>query len=183
MQELTADLFISLDGFAKGVDAEPFFGYAGPELDGWIRQALDEFHAIVMGRKTYEALAGFSATATDEMSVKMTATPKLVFSATLHEPPIWNNTRIVRGDLEDEIVRLKRGATGPIRTIGSLMLVKTLMQLGLVDRLRLMLFPVLLGSSGREPFSDGYPGIRLELLKTSTLDSRLTLLEYRPLPQ
>jgi hypothetical protein len=76
MRELTADLFISLDGFASGVDQPAYFGYFGQELGSWVREHLDQPQVILMGRVTYEALAGISASANDEASVKMTATPQ-----------------------------------------------------------------------------------------------------------
>src|SRR5208283_3091170 len=96
MRELTADLFISLDGFAAGMDQPPYFGYYGPELGRWVRDHLDEPQVIIMGRVTYEALAGFSASATDEISVRISALPKLVFSGTLEGPLTWKNTHLVK---------------------------------------------------------------------------------------
>jgi dihydrofolate reductase len=57
MAELTADLFVSLEGFAAGIDVGPYFGYSGPELDSWVREHLDQPQVIVMGRVTYEVLA------------------------------------------------------------------------------------------------------------------------------
>lgn len=83
MRELTADLFISLDGFASGVDQAPYFGYFGQDLGNWVRDHLDQPQLIIMGRATYVALARFSASATDEVSVRMSGLPKLVFSSTL----------------------------------------------------------------------------------------------------
>jgi dihydrofolate reductase len=180
MTELTADLFITLDGFASGVDVGPYFGYFGPELEGWVRTALDQPQVLVMGRVTYEALAGFSASATDEVSVKMSDLPKLVFSSTLQEPLAWRNTTLVKGDLAEEVCSLKQQAEDPLRSIGSLALVRNMMQLGLIDRLRLMIFPLILGSDGREPIFADYSRTGLELIDSKVLDSRLILLEYRP---
>jgi dihydrofolate reductase len=182
MRQLIADLFISLDGFASGVDQPAYFGYFGKELGSWVRAHLEEPQVIMMGRRTYEALAGFSASATDEASLRMSELPKLVFSATLEGPLAWKNTRLLRGAVADEVSTLKQSPGDPLRSIGSISLVKNMMQLGLVDRLRLMVFPVILGSAGREPIYAGYSQTRLELIQTKVLDSRLTLLEYRPLP-
>ncbi len=181
MRQLTADLFISLDGFASGVNQPAYFGYFGPNLADWVRDNLDQPQVLIMGRATYVALAQFSASATDDLSVRMTSLPKLVFSSTLKEPPAWENTRLLNGAVADEIRSLKQQPGDPLRSIGSISLVKSMMQLGLVDRLRLIVFPIILGSAGREPIFAGYPQGSLELIDTKVLDSRLILLEYRPI--
>jgi len=181
MRELTADLFISLDGFASGVNQPPYFGYFCQELGHWVRDHLDEPQVIIMGRITYEALARFSPSATDPVSLRMSNLPKLVFSTTLQEPLPWKNTQLLKGNVADEIRALKRQHGDPLRSIGSISLVKSMMQLGLVDRLRLMIFPVILGSVGKEPIYSGYDLAHLKLMNTKVLDSRLMLMEYRPI--
>ena len=180
MRELIADLFISLDGFAAGVNQPAYFGYFGQELGGWVRDHLAEPQAMLMGRVTYETLTRFSASATDDLSRRMAELPKIIFSSTLQEPLVWKNTRVLRGDAAEEIKALKQQPGGPLRTIGSISLVKSLMQQGLVDRLRLMVFPLILGSAGREPIFANYLHTRLDLAQTRVLDSRLVLMEYRP---
>jgi hypothetical protein len=89
MRELTADLFISLDGFASGVDQPPYFGYFGPDLESWVRDHLAPPQFIIMGRVTYQALAQFVPSATDEVSIRMNTLPRLVFSSTLKETLGW----------------------------------------------------------------------------------------------
>jgi dihydrofolate reductase len=178
MAALTADLFVSLDGFAAGGDAA-FFGYPGPELDCWVRDAVGQPQLLIMGRVTYEALAEISSSATDEASTRMTELPKAVVSNTLTEPLAWNNTRLVRGGLE-AVRALKQQSGDRLRSIGSLSLVRGMVRLGLVDRLRIMTFPLTLGEAGREPALAGYPRAALELVATRVLDSRLVLVEYRP---
>ena len=180
MRELTADLFISLDGFASGVNQPPYFGYFGRELGDWVRDHLDEPQVIIMGRVTYEALARFAPSATDPVSLRMSDLPKLVVSTSLQEPLSWKNTRLLKGNVVDDITALKLQHGDPLRSIGSISLVRSMMQLGLVDRLRLMIFPVILGSVGREPIFSGYGLAHLELMDTKVLDSRLVLLEYQP---
>ena len=182
MRELTADLFISLDGFASGVNQPAFFGYFGQELEKWVRDHLNQPQIMIMGRVTYQALAGLSASGSDETSLRMSSLPKLVFSSTLEEPLVWKNTRVLKGDLAEGIRALKKEGGDPIRSIGSITLVRHMMQLGLVDRFRLMVFPLLLGDAGREPIYVGYAQTGLELLDTKVLDSRIILLEYRPVP-
>jgi dihydrofolate reductase len=180
MRELCADLFISLDGYASGVDEAAYFGYFGPDLGNWVQENLNERHVIIMGRVTYEALARFSASATDEVSVRMGALPKIVCSSTLQEPLAWKNTRLLKGAVSDEIRNLKQQEGDPLRCIGSIRLVKSLVKLGLMDRLRLMVFPLILGQSGKEPIYADYPRLPLEFIHTKVLDSRIVLLEYRP---
>jgi dihydrofolate reductase len=180
MRELTADLFVSLDGFAAGVDAGAYFGYFGPELGDWIRTEPDRPQVILMGRVTYEVLSGF-ASAADEASARTNDLPKVVYSNTLQEPLAWNNTSLLRGDLAEAIGSLKRQPGDPLRSMGSITLVRSMMlRLGLVDRLRLVVFPLILGSAGREPALAGHPKTGLELTESRVLDSRLVVLEYRP---
>ncbi len=125
MRELTADLLISLDGFASGADQPAFFGYFGPELGNWISEHLNQPQVIIMRRLTYQALAGFSAPASDEPSQGMTRLRKLVFSRTLQEPLDWKNTLVISGSAEDEIRMFKQQPGDPLRSIGSIKLVKS----------------------------------------------------------
>ena len=97
MRELIADLFISLDGFASGTDDAAYFGYFGQDLGNWVREHLDERQVILMGRVTYEALARFAVSATDEVSARMRRLPKLVYSNTLCEPLAWSNHAFDKG--------------------------------------------------------------------------------------
>ena len=154
MRLLTADLFVTLDGFAAAQGAGPFFGYAGPGLDRWIRDRLDEPQLIVMGRVTYEALSAMSATATDPSSARMNELPKAVFSNSLRRTAgLGQHHRLVAGDMPGAAIRALRlqQSGDPLRSIGSLSLVQSMIGLGLVDRLRIMVFPLILGRSGREP--------------------------------
>lgn len=174
-RELTADLFVTVDGFAKGENAPAFFGYPGPDLQRWVDAELAAPQVMVMGRITYEALAPMA-----QPGDAMTGIPKFVVSRTLREPLAWENTRLLASD--DALAELKKEPGDPLRVIGSVSLVRRLMVRALVDRLRLLVFPLALGASGREPFFAGLPDIDLELLSTKVLDSRLVLLEYRPTP-
>ena len=92
----------------------------------------------------------------------------------------WKNTRLVKRAVVDEIKALKQQPGDPLRSIGTISLVKTMVQLRLVDHLRLMVFPLVLGSAGREPIYSGDPQTGLNLIETKVLDSRIVLLEYRP---
>ena len=183
MKELTADLFISLDGFASGVNEPPFFGYFGDDLSAWIKENLDKPQTLIMGRVTYAALAQFAIGSTDELNMRMTALPKIVFSTTLLEPLAWKNTRLIKTPIEPELARLKQQEGDPLRSIGSISLVKSMIRFQLVDRLRLMIFPVVLGKSGSEFIYAGYGKTSVELISSRILDARIALLEYRPRKQ
>src|SRR5436305_13216565 len=141
MTGLTADLFVTLDGFAAGEGAGPFFGHAGPELDRWISGRLAEPQLVVMGRVTYEVLSRISATATDETSARMNRFPKAVFSNSLREPLAWANTRLVRGDPGAGIRALERESGSPLRPVGGSSRVSTMIGPGLVARLRALTSP------------------------------------------
>ena len=180
MAELVADLFVSLDGYAAGGNVGPFFGLGGPELDAWVGDILAEPQVIVMGRVTYQAMAAISISASDEVSARMNALPKAVVSNSLAEPLEWPNTRLVRGDLSTAIGALKRESREQLRTIGSLTLVGSMIRLGLVDLLRVTIFPLTLGNDGREPGFAGFPRAGFDLAGSRVLDSRLVMLDYRP---
>jgi dihydrofolate reductase len=168
-----------MDGFASGVNEPPFFGYFGDDLSTWIKENLEKPQVLIMGRITYAALSQFAIDSTDKLNVRMTALPKIVFSSTLHEPLAWRNTRLVKTSMEQEIDSLREQSGDPLRCIGSLRLVRNMIRFQLVDRLRLMVFPVVLGTAGRESIYAGYKKTSFELIRSSILDSRIVLLEYR----
>jgi dihydrofolate reductase len=175
--EITADVFLSADGYAGGQEVGPYFDYGGPELDRWIATELARPQVILLGRRTYEIFAQMSAEATDEISQRMAAHPKVVVSRTLAEPLAWSNARVIR-DVPDELAAFKRASQHPIRTMGSLSLVRCLLALGLLDRLRLMVFPLALGEAGREYFWSGIACGALGSVTAEVLDARVTLLTY-----
>lgn len=178
MRELIADMFITLDGYALGEGAPAYFGYFGPDLERWIDEQLAKPQVLLMGRVTYEMMASIAQAGSDKPSKRMNELPKLVVSKTLKEPLAWSNS--TRASDLDEIKALKQQTGDPMRTMGSVSLVKNSLRIGLVDRLRLMVFPQILGSTGREPIFAELPDINLELLDTKVLDSRLLALEYHP---
>jgi dihydrofolate reductase len=178
-RQLRVDLWTSLDGFATG-DAPAYFGFFGPELEQQINADLDEARVTLMGRVTYEDMALISASGEHEDATRMAELPKVVFSNTLEEPLSWPNTRLLRGDLENAVRGLKDEPGDDLRTIGSPTLVDGLLALGLVDRLRLVVFPLLLGEKGKDRIFARAPNVQLELVDTQVLDSRLIVLDYAP---
>jgi dihydrofolate reductase len=176
---LTVDLFISADGWAGSDGLPGYFGYLGPELEEWITTEMAAPQRVVMGRRTYEILAGPPDQAHDESSDPMAGLDKVVFSRTVQQTT-WPNTRICRDDLAEEISRMKADGDVPLRTMGSLSVARQLLGAGLVDRLRLMTFPLLAGTSGREPAFADAQSADLELVDHRILDGRVMLVEYRP---
>jgi dihydrofolate reductase len=177
MSAVTVDIFVSLDGFAGSVGLPGYFGYLGPELEEWISATGDRDETLLMGRKTYAMLAGLPEEARDDGWRQMAETDKVVFSTTLTETS-WPNTRIVADDLEGQVRAMKTDGDRDMRTVGSLSVARQLMAAGMVDRLRLMTFPLVAGDAGREPFFADMASADLELLDHRVLDGRLLLVEY-----
>jgi dihydrofolate reductase len=110
----------------------------------------------------------------------LAAVPKVVFSSTLQAPLTWPNSELVTGNAVEAVTEMKRTGTGPLSTLGSLSLARSLLTAGLADRFRLVVFPVITGRTGRERIYDGYPDVALEMVDSRTFDGRLQLLEYVP---
>src|SRR5215217_1761857 len=180
MGQLIAHLFITLDGYACGGGAPACFGYPGLELERWVDEHLATPQVLLMGGLTYEALSAIAQNHPVEGPDRMSELPKVVFSRTLREPLAWDNSRLAKAALIEEVRRLKAESDALLCTIGSLSVVKGLLEVRMVDRLRLTVFPLILGSTGREPVFAGLPDIHLELVDTEVLDARLLTLEYRP---
>jgi len=176
---LTVDLFLSVDGFAGSDGLPGYFGYDGPELGEWNAAESAAPQRVIMGRRTYDAFRALPDEAWGESLDATMALEKIVFSRTL-EHTDWPNTRITGRELTDEITDLKATSDVPLRTWGSLSLARQLVAAGLVDRLRLMIFPLFAGEAGREPAFEGIGSGDLELAGQRVLDGRLLLVEYRP---
>lgn len=181
MRELISDLFVSLDGFGAGENVGGYFDLFGPDLDSWIREHVDEPQEMVMGRRTYQMLSemAMSPSGTDAASRRMDELPKTVLSGTLTEPLAWTPARVVGGDLAEVITALKNEPGPILRMIGSVSVVRDLMARQLLDRLRLVVFPIVLGQDGREPVFADYPRRNMELVDSRLLDGRLLAVEYR----
>ena len=109
---------------------------------------------------------------------------KVIVSRTLQDDDIaWQNTRVARGDLAEEVTALKRAPGRDIAVGGSVELVGSLMALGLLDRLQLEVHPVVLGPAGGRAIFDGYDRTGLRLVDTTVLDDRVVVLDYQPLPE
>ena len=189
MQELTVDFITSLDGYASARGWPGWWGLQGPEYLAW----LDERPAatLLMGANTYRLMSGFAAGSTpagiDEFPSEekstfggLTAASKVVFSSTLEEPISWANTTLVRGDAVEAVRAMKAEGSGVLSTIGSVSLCRSLLRAGVVDRFRVVVFPVITGATGSERIYDGYPDVALQMVASRTFDQQIQLVEYRP---
>jgi dihydrofolate reductase len=176
---VTVDVFVSVDGWAGSDNLPGYFGYFGPELGRWITDQLDDPHLILMGRRTYELLAGLPAEVVDDNTRRLFAGQLVVFSRTLTSLDSAT-AELCRGDAVERVRELKSTATRPMRTMGSLSIARQLLTARLVDRLRLLTFPLLAGPAGREPFFAELPCADLELAGHRVLDGRIVLTEWAP---
>jgi dihydrofolate reductase len=104
---------------------------------------------------------------------------KIVFSSTLTEPLSWPNTQLIAQNPVEAVREMKDKGTS-MRTLGSLTLCRSLLKAGLVDRFRVVVFPVITGSTGSDRIYDGYPDVSLDMVGSRTFDDRIQLLEYVP---
>ncbi|MCY1674893.1 dihydrofolate reductase family protein [Pseudarthrobacter sp. SL88] len=187
---LMVDLIISLDGYASAEGWPGWWGLEGPEYLAWLDEEAAKNYTFLLGANTYRLMYGMSAQAAADRTgfsaeegaslTGLAAVPKMVFSSTLQAPLDWPNSTLVTGDAVEAVRELKRTGTGPLSTLGSLKLTRSLLAAGLVDRFRLVVFPVITGATGRERIYDGYPDVMLEMVQSRTFDGRLQLLEYVP---
>ena len=189
MRELLVDFITSLDGYASGEGWPGFWGLEGPEYLAWLGEQPPVTY--LMGTNTYRLMSGFAAgemppgteefTADEANSVdELTQAPKVVFSSSLDEPLTWANSTLIRDDAVEAVRVMKESGSGLLSTIGSLRLCQSLLQAGLVDRFRVVMFPVITGATGAERIYDGYPDVALDMITSRTFDSSIQLVEYRP---
>jgi dihydrofolate reductase len=190
MQELLVDFITSLDGYAAAEGWPGWWGLEGPEYLAWLGQQPERDYTILMGANTYRLMSGFAtesessesdeSTDEDATLAELANMPKVVFSSTLQDPLSWANTRLVSEDAVKAVGAMKRDGTSSMRTLGSLTLCRSLLEAGLVDRFRVVVFPVITGSTGYDRIYDGYPDVTLDMVTSRTFDGRLQLLEYVP---
>ena len=183
----TFDVFSSLDGYgAASGDWTGYWGKQGPELLGRRLALYDAKQRMVFGATAYRAFTRMLAASTEESEVRdpwvtrMWHLPATVVSTTLHEPLDWPHATVLSGDAVDVVARLKEESEVPLRSHGSLSMNRALMAAGLVDRVRVTLFPVITGRTGLDPIFKGAADFDLELLESRTLDGDIQELIYRP---
>ncbi|GAA3092025.1 dihydrofolate reductase family protein [Streptomyces roseofulvus] len=189
MSELLVDFITSLDGCASGQGWPGFWGLEGPEYLAWLGEQPPATY--LMGANTYRLMSGFAAgdvpegldefRPEEEASVdELTRASKVVFSSSLDAPLSWANCTLVRDDAVEAVRAMKASGSGLLSTIGSLSLSRSLLRAGLVDRFRVVMFPVITGATGEERIYDGYPDVALDMTDHRTFDGRIQLVEYRP---
>lgn len=188
MGKIVVTEFVSLDGVIEAPGGGEDYKHAGwtfeidrgEEGDKFKLDELAEAEAQLLGRVTYEGFAAAWPTMEDGagFAEKMNGMPKYVVSSTLSEAS-WSNSTILRGDLADEVAKLHREIDGVILVAGSAQLVQGLLERDLVDELRLMVFPVLLGE-GKRLFGDVTAKKPLNLVDSKTLGAGVALLTYEP---
>ena len=182
MQELLVDFITSLDGYGAAEGWPGWWGLEGPEYLGWLAEQPERDYTILMGANTYRLMSGLGTATPDEGAAmaELANASKVVFSSTLQPPLSWANTQLISEDAVEAVREMKREGNSSMRTLGSLTLCRSLLKAGLVDRFRVVVFPVITGSTGTDRIYDGYPDVALDMVSSRTFDGRLQLLEYAP---
>ena len=179
MRKVNAVELVSLDSVMESPEKWAF-AYSNDEIDEVNAAGMAASDALLLGRLTYEHLAAYwphqpGGTPTVDY---INSVPKYVVSATLEEAE-WNNSIIIREDVAEKIAELKRQSGKDITILGSGALVGSLLRDGLLDELRLMVHPVILGG-GKNLFEDGFDRRPLELIDSKMFGTGVVYLTYRP---
>ena len=182
MRKLYSFMVVTLDGFYEGPNGEFDWPVVDDEFNEFGIEQLQDTDLLLFGRKTYEGMASYwptPAAREDDPAVAelMNTLPKIVVSTTLTSAD-WSNTRLVNENVAEEIAKLKQEPGKGLAVMGSPSLTVSLLGMGLVDELRVMVHPVLLGG-GRSLFQSIEGRRSLELRQTRTFSSGNVLLTYR----
>ena len=186
MGRIVVTEFVSLDGVMEDPGGAEDFRHGGWTFeilrgDEGDRFKLDEAlsaDALLLGRVTYEGFAEAWPSRTGQFADKFNGMPKYVVSSTLEDPE-WSNSTVLRGDLADEVAKLKREHDGDIVVHGSARLVQSLVEQDLVDELRLMVFPVVLGT-GKRLFAETSDKKPVRLVDSKVVGDGVAILTYVP---
>jgi dihydrofolate reductase len=173
--------FVSLDGVFEAPD-QWHFPYFNDEMGQEIGAAMGQADAMLMGRVLYEEWSAFWPQQDPEenpIAARMNGIQKYVVSTTLEGPLGWNNSTLIGENVAEEISRLKQQPGKDISISGSGSLVRSLLKDGLIDELRLMVHPVVVGS-GKRLFEEGGEQIALELVDSKTFSTGVVYLTYAP---
>jgi dihydrofolate reductase len=185
MRQLFVFLMITPDGFADDLDRSLSWANVSDDFNAYSISQLDGVGLLLFGRTTYEGMVEFwtspeAAEGSPAIAERMNALPKAVASRILASVE-WQPTTLVRGDLAPAVAELKAAEGRDIAVFGSSTLVVALLEAGLVDELRFMVAPTLLGD-GLPVFADLHARVGLTLLRTTAFASGNVLLCYRPSP-
>ena len=182
MRKVIGSELVSLDGVMEAPETW-HLPYFNDEMGEAIGAAMADSDAMLLGRVTYEEFAAFwpsqEGGEDQEFTDYMNNTPKYVVSETLQEPLEWQNSTLIKDNVAEEIAKLKQQPGKDISITGSGTLVRSLLADGLLDELRLMLHPVVVGS-GKRLFEDGSDQKALELVDSKTFSTGVLYLTYRP---
>jgi dihydrofolate reductase len=181
MRPVVLQMGVTLDGYVAGPDGAGGWGLPPehPDVRAWKVASLRQTGTHIMGRVTYEQMAGHWPTATDDYAAFMNDLPKVVFSGTLPAAE-WASSRIARGDLAAEIAALKNEPGGDfIMAHGGAAFVQALSRLGLIDEYRLVILPVALGN-GLPLFKDLAKPLRVKLTEARTFPDGTAIHVYQP---
>ena len=186
MGRIVVTEFVSLDGVIEDPGGSENFKYGGwsfeiPRGDEGNKFKLDETmasEALLLGRVTYEGFADAWPSRDGEFADKFNTMPKYVVSSTLDRPE-WNNSTVLKGDLAEEVAKLKQQHDGDIVVHGSAQLVQGLLENDLVDEVRLMVYPVVLGS-GKRLFGEASEKKTLQLVDSKVVGDGVSIQTYRP---
>jgi dihydrofolate reductase len=179
MPELLVDFITSLDGYGAAEGWPGWWGLQGPEYMAWLGERPEADYTVLMGANTYRLMSGLAAEG-EPGTDALAGLSKVVFSTTLREPLAWPNTRLVSQDAVEVVRDMIDEGANHMTTMGSLTLCRSLLKAGLVDRFRVVVFPVITGSTGSDRIYDGYPDVALDMIDSRTFDGRIQLLEYVP---
>jgi dihydrofolate reductase len=181
MRKVVASEFVSLDGVVEAPD-KWHFPYFNDQMGDAIEAAMAASDAMLMGRVLYEEWAAFWPNQDPDenpVAARMNGVRKYVVSTTLEEPLQWQNSTLIGDDVAEVISRLKEQPGKDISISGSPTLVRSLLQDGLLDELRLMLHPIVVGS-GKRLFEDGGDQKALQLVDSRTFSTGVLYLTYQP---
>ena len=186
MGKIVVTEFVSLDGVMEDPGGAEGFKYGGwtfeiPRGDEGDQFKLDETRAssaLLLGRRTYEGFAEAWPSREGEFADKFNSMPKYVVSSTMGEPT-WTNTTVLKGDVAEEVAKLRERQDGDIAVHGSASLVQSLLEHDLVDELRLMVFPVVLGT-GKRLFGETRDKKRLRLVDSRLVGDGVHIVIYAP---
>jgi dihydrofolate reductase len=186
MGRIVVTEFVSLDGVMEDPGGSENFRHGGWSFEIARGEEGDKFkldevfssEALLLGRVTYEGFAEAWPSREGEFADKFNNMPKYVVSSTLGEPE-WNNSTVLKGDVAEEVAKLRQEQDGDIVVHGSAQLVQTLVEHDLVDEFRLMVFPVVLGS-GKRLFGETGDKKPLRLVDSKVVGDGVTILIYEP---
>jgi dihydrofolate reductase len=180
MRNIIVEAEISLDGITGGTNPEfwaQVFKHHSEDVTDYLNRLLQTPEALLLGRITYEGFAEIWPSRNGPMADAINAMPKYVASRSLQEPLTWNAT-LIKGDTAAEIAKLKQESGRPLLQYGIGELTQTMLQHGLVDELRIVVFPFIFGQGQR--IFDGIQGTNLKLLNTTSFKSGAIALHYQP---